>query len=53
MKVAPENIFPGARIKSGEITLTVVKVNQNTFYASEMNYAEFHCKHALIRRFIK
>jgi len=41
MKVAPENIFPGARIKSGEITLTVVKVNQKTFYASEMNYAEF------------
>ena len=41
MKVAPENIFPGARIKSTDKTFTVIKVNQKTFYATEMSYAEF------------
>ena len=41
MKVAPENIFPGARIKSGETMLTVIKVNQKTFYASEMCFSEY------------
>lgn len=41
MKIAPDNIFPGARIKSGDTVLTVIKVNQKTFYASEMGYSDF------------
>lgn len=41
MKVAPENIFPGARIKLGEEILYVIKVNSKSFYASKETYQEF------------
>lgn len=41
MKIAPENIFPGARIKLGEETYFVIKVNAKSFYASKMTYQEF------------
>ena len=41
MKVAPENIFPGARIKLGEEIYYVIKVNAKSFYASKMTYQEF------------
>ena len=41
MKVAPENIFPGARIRLGEQTFYVIKVNAKSFYASTITYQEF------------
>ena len=41
MKIAPENIFPGARIKLGEEVYYVIKVNAKSFYASKMTYQEF------------
>lgn len=41
MKVAPENIFPGARIKLGEQTYYVIKVNAKSFYASTDSYQKF------------
>lgn len=41
MRVAPENIFPGARIRLGEKFYFVIKVNAKSFYASEKTYQEF------------
>ena len=41
MRVAPENIFPGARIKLGENDYFVIKVNAKSFYASKNTYQEF------------
>lgn len=41
MKIAPENIFPGARIKLGDTYFYVIKVNAKSFYASTKTYQEF------------
>lgn len=41
MRVAPENIFPGARIRLGEENYFVIKVNAKSFYASKITYLEF------------
>lgn len=41
MRVAPENIFPGARIALNGEQWFVVKVNAKTFYASTKTYQEF------------
>lgn len=41
MRVAPENIFSGARIRLGNTDYTVIKVNAKSFYCTEMSYADF------------
>lgn len=41
MKVAPINIFPGARIKLGNNYFTVIKVNAKSFYCTEMSFSDF------------
>ena len=41
MKVAPENIYPGAKIKLGEEIYYVVKVNAKSFYATTKTYQEY------------
>ena len=41
MKIAPENIFPGARIRLGEQYFFVIKVNAKSFYASTESYQKF------------
>lgn len=41
MKIAPENIFPGARIRLGEQFFYVIKVNAKSFYASTETYQNF------------
>ena len=41
MKVAPELIFPGARVKLGEDDFTIIKVNAKSFYATTMSFSEF------------
>lgn len=44
MKVAPDNIFPGARVKLGNVDYTVIKVNAKSFYATTMSFAEYKTK---------
>lgn len=41
MKIAPDNIFVGARLKLGNDNFTVVKVNTKSFYATTMTFAEY------------
>lgn len=41
MKVAPEYIFPGARVKLGEEDYFIIKVNAKSFYATTMNFSEY------------
>ena len=41
MRVAPENIFPGARIRLGEKIFYVIKVNSKSFYASKLTYLNY------------
>lgn len=41
MKVAPDNIFPGAKIRLGEKEEIVIKVNAKSYYSTKMNYADF------------
>ena len=45
MKVSPENIFPGAKIKMGLKDLTVIKVNAKSFYATEMSFSDYSEKY--------
>ena len=44
MKVSPENIFPGAKVKLGSEDFTIIKVNAKSFYATTMSMAEFQKK---------
>ena len=41
MKVTPDNIFAGAKIKLKDETLYVVKVNAKSFYATSKTYQEY------------
>ena len=41
MKIAPDNLFPGARLKLGTDDYTVIKVNAKSFYATTMSFAEY------------
>lgn len=41
MQVAPELIFPGAKIRFGEADYTVIKVNAKSFYATTMSFLDF------------
>lgn len=41
MRVAPNNIFPGARIRLGDNYFTVIKVNAKSFYCAEMSYSDY------------
>lgn len=41
MKLTPEIIFPGCKIKLGEQNYVVIKVNSKSFYATTMSYSDF------------
>jgi len=41
MKVTPDNIFAGAKIRLGDEIYFVIKVNAKSFYASKKTYQEF------------
>lgn len=44
MRVSPDNIFPGAKVKLGSENFTIIKVNAKSFYATTMTMAEFQTK---------
>lgn len=44
MRIAPDNIFPGARVKLDGNNYTVIKVNAKSFYATTMSFAEYKDK---------
>lgn len=41
MKIAPDILFPGARLKLGNDDYTCIKVNAKSFYATTMSFSEY------------